>query len=604
MLDQGDTVGARVDEPGTRRHARLTPAGRTGGLARIPTILASLLRRNGYGISAVLWATVLTGVQGARLGKWIVDDAGISFAYARSFATGHGPVVQPGAAPVEGYSNPTWVALLAMGRLLGLFDRGTWFGVPDYIMFPKALALVFVAGIMVALYMGADVFFASRRSVALVTAVAGTALALTPSFVIWCFSGLENSLYALLVTVLAVLMARAVAADRLLALRLAVVTGVLVALAALTRPDGLIYLFAYPAVTLLVAQRTAAKDALRAVVVHGGTFAALFGSYLLWRRLEFHRWVSNTAVAKAQEKPNTATLNHVTDLLSYPGLALALLILVALVMAMMYLRDLRRPMLAVVVPLMLAMIAYSVINADWMGQFRFATPVWSLTALAGTVAVGRILLLPGLRRRIIAGVALAASLYAAQVSFTPMISDAAAKPVVPLCAVTERNGEVFNAYADIAGLGDNATLLLPDLGGSSLTSRLRLRDIAGLVDAPVADFYKTSDMPGLRNYIFDKMKPTFIQVHDNWTDAVSVDGNFDPRLQRDYFEIYTSNAIYGIGANSNSDWIRKSALKSPAIAKKLHDYAAVELPRLQDYEIKHRLGSCPSKLTIGQMPNH
>jgi hypothetical protein len=47
------------------------------------------------------------------LGTWINDDAGITFSYARNLALGNGLVSQPGAEPVEGYSNFLWVLLFA-----------------------------------------------------------------------------------------------------------------------------------------------------------------------------------------------------------------------------------------------------------------------------------------------------------------------------------------------------------------------------------------------------------------------------------------------------------------------------------------------------------
>ena len=53
-------------------------------------------------------------------GDWVVEDAAISWAYARNIAHGLGPVPWPGAEPVEGYSNPLWVALLAVGEVAGL----------------------------------------------------------------------------------------------------------------------------------------------------------------------------------------------------------------------------------------------------------------------------------------------------------------------------------------------------------------------------------------------------------------------------------------------------------------------------------------------------
>src|SRR5215831_18915345 len=55
------------------------------------------------------------------LRDWLIDDAGISFAYARNLAAGHGLVAQPGSTPVEGFSNPLWTLLVAGIFKLGLF---------------------------------------------------------------------------------------------------------------------------------------------------------------------------------------------------------------------------------------------------------------------------------------------------------------------------------------------------------------------------------------------------------------------------------------------------------------------------------------------------
>ncbi|HWM05717.1 MAG TPA: hypothetical protein VNP92_25535, partial [Actinophytocola sp.] len=72
----------------------------------------------------MLLPTAVTTLHALAYGRWIVDDAGITFAYARSITSGAGPVLQPGAEPVEGYSNPAWLLVLAAGRAIGLFDRG------------------------------------------------------------------------------------------------------------------------------------------------------------------------------------------------------------------------------------------------------------------------------------------------------------------------------------------------------------------------------------------------------------------------------------------------------------------------------------------------
>jgi hypothetical protein len=51
---------------------------------------------------------------------WEVEDAGVGAAYARSVASGFGLVPQIGAERVEGFSNPLWIAMLAVGASFGL----------------------------------------------------------------------------------------------------------------------------------------------------------------------------------------------------------------------------------------------------------------------------------------------------------------------------------------------------------------------------------------------------------------------------------------------------------------------------------------------------
>jgi hypothetical protein len=66
---------------------------------------------------------------------WIIDDAGISFVYARNLASGHGLVSQPGLPPVEGFSNPLWVFMMAPFYAVGLFHP---------FIIPKVLSMMLV----------------------------------------------------------------------------------------------------------------------------------------------------------------------------------------------------------------------------------------------------------------------------------------------------------------------------------------------------------------------------------------------------------------------------------------------------------------------------
>ena len=492
---------------------------------------------------AVLGGTAAIALHASRLGSWLVDDAAITFAYARSVATGAGPVLQAGVAPVEAYSNPTWLTLLSFGRLIGLFDRGTLFGLPDQVVFPKALALLCCAGVLVAFY---RVAAAVTKRPALVTLVAGLTLAAIPSFVIWSFSGLENSLFALAVTWLAAILCRAAVDERLSAPKVAVTAGLLAAVAALTRPDGIIYAAAFPVLALLwLPLRQAVLRSLVAV----GAFAVPYGAYLVFRVLEFGELVSGPAIAKSQGLPELDTLLRPGELVGYVGVLTVLVIAACVGFVLSQPSPLRTGVIALLVPLALSVVAYAVLEPDWMGEARFATPVWALTALVGTLAVGATLTRLAPRGRAVLAVGLVAALVPTLVTFRDASDKFRADPIVPMCYIAERYGDVFNGYADLLGIR-HGTVLIPDVGGSALAGRLEIVDYAGLADYDIARFRGDGDPEGLRDHVFETVRPTFIHTHDPWGWGITE----DPRLALDYVPLYQASPVDG-------DWVRRDAVE-------------------------------------------
>ncbi len=81
--------------------------------------LPSTTRRD---VAVLALPLVVYAACAAVLGSWVVDDAGISYAYARSVAGGHGFVSQPGRPPVEGFSSFLWVVLLVPTFWARVFD--------------------------------------------------------------------------------------------------------------------------------------------------------------------------------------------------------------------------------------------------------------------------------------------------------------------------------------------------------------------------------------------------------------------------------------------------------------------------------------------------
>lgn len=508
----------------------------------------------------MLGGTAAIAVHASRYGNWIVDDAAITFAYVRSFATGEGPVLQPGAEPVEAYSNPTWLALLWLGRLVGLFDRGTIFGIPDQVLYPKALALLCCVGILVACYRAARVV--SSRP-ALVTLVTGLGLAAVPSFVIWCFSGLENALFALFVAVLAATLCRAAVAERLDAPLVALTAGLLAAGAALTRPDGASYAVALP---LLVAVWLPPRQAVRQTLVSLGAFLVPYGAYVLWRFLTFGHLLSAPAIAKGQEVPTVQTLMRVGEVIGYAGALATLVLAVCVGLVLTRPSPLRTGVIALLVPLGLAIAAHAVLMPDWMGQQRFTTPVWPLAALVGTLAVGAALTRLAPRGRIVLAAGLIVALVPSLMTFRAASDRFSAAPTVPMCRIAGRYGAMFDTYADRLGV-ERGTLLLPDIGGTALTSRLEVVDLAGLASYRIAELRGAGDLTGLRDLVFDEVRPTFIHTHGAWDAGMSA----DPRLERDYVWLYR-------GKGTDSDWVRRDTAGNEDLTA-LRAYAARTVPK-------------------------
>jgi hypothetical protein len=491
--------------------------------------------------------TAAVGVHALLYGRWIVDDAAITFAYARSIATGEGPVLQPGAEPVEGFSNPAWLGLLVLGRWIGLFDRGAWFGVPDYVAFPKLLALVLVAGVFACCHAVAS---ATTRRPVLVTVAAGLVAAAVPSFVIWTMSGLENALLALAVAGIAAVLVRAVVAGRLLEPATAVWCGLLAALAALTRPDGLVYAAAFPLAALLLLDRADLARAVRAVALSLLVFAVPAGAYLAWRLTVFGEYLPNTAIAKSQGLPGLAAATRPGELVAYIGWPAALLAVAAVGAALARQGTLRRALVALLVPLALAVMAFGVLAPDWMGQLRFATPVWPLGALAAAVAAALVAPQLAARGRVVVAVL---AVGAAAVSGLALVDGARAfraAPTAPLCLVAQNTGRTINSYAEIVDVPDRV-LAAPDIGGAALVSDLRLVDVVGLADRQIARYWATGDIAGLRAHLLRDVRPTFLTLNPDWARLTGL--VVDPRLAESYDKIATSPA--GV-----TDWVRREAL--------------------------------------------
>lgn len=558
---------------------------------RAPDRLA-VWRRRLPGVVAVLVGTALICAHATLYGRWLVDDAAITFAYARDIAAGHGPVAQPGAMPVEGYSNTAWLFLLVVGRWLHVFDHGAILGVPDYVLYPKVLAALCCAVTLAAFHWTATVLV---RRPCVVTLCAGAVLACVPSYVIWCFSGLENALYAATVTVLAAITVRAIGVDGLRGTGPAVASGLLAALAALTRPDGMIFAASFPLVALLLTTRRTTRRTIGVLALSLGSFAVPFAAFLLWRHAEFGRWVSNTAAAKDQalapDAQTVSAFNKVAGLVSYVGVIGALVAIVTIGCALGRPSMFRRRLVGLLVPLALAVTAFGILKADWMPQYRFATPVWALGALTVTSCAYHVIGSAGLRTRVVSVISVVVALAASSTLLIQQETQFRSSPTVPMCRIADTDGRLVNQLADELRLPDSATFLVPDVGGTSLTVRLRVVDLVGLTDSRIADYRAAGDIHGLAEYIFGTLRPTLINAVRAWRIT-----GWDPRLARDYYLLDDADPSIG------GMYVRKDVVAGPRELARLRTlYVTGHTAILNRYRTALR-SSCGDTLRPGQLP--
>jgi hypothetical protein len=120
----------------------------------------------------------------------ISDDAYISFRYVERWVEGQGLTFNPGER-VEGFSNPLWIAILALSRRL----------LPTIPIVDAARILGCAASVISFLAMAAAVTRSSpgRHSVAFL--YAAVILACTPGFHVYATAGLETPVFGMLVTV-------------------------------------------------------------------------------------------------------------------------------------------------------------------------------------------------------------------------------------------------------------------------------------------------------------------------------------------------------------------------------------------------------------------
>jgi hypothetical protein len=320
------------------------------------------------------------------LGYWMIDDAFVSFRYARNLVRGNGLVFNVGEQ-VEGYTNFLWTMIVAGGMALG--------GDPTRFTIVLTMVLGFVLVVLTTLL--------ARRFIAGPWSLAPMGwLVLSSPFLLYTSrgSGMETALFA--VCILATILALVGQRWR--------VAGLLVALTMMTRPDGGILAGVGALYAAVVAWRGWRQRSgnpgeeqprggwgwLRPLAWYGGVALVLFLPYYLWRWRYYGYPLPNTFYVKVG-----GTWEHLvrgaiylwhfasTHLLLFVALAGTLAGVVLWRRAAQAQEKAPWPEVALIGAFCVLFTLYVVVvGGDWMPGARFFMPLVPLLAILGGWGVG------------------------------------------------------------------------------------------------------------------------------------------------------------------------------------------------------------------------
>lgn len=545
---------------------------------------------------------------------FFIEDAGISFAYARNLVEGEGLVTWRGGERVEGFSNPLWTWLMVPFYLVGVSPFTT----------AKVLGATFGAFALPMVYQLTVQAMGKRSHAALLPP---TLLAASTTAAIWNASGLENALFSIL---LATGMWRTfedakkpngVPWSALCFLGLA-----------LTRPEGILYAAMGGLMRLIVAVRD--RQVLRPILSWLAVFWLPFGLYFAWRYNYFGWLFPNTYYAKLDGedrfqpwKWDTRGWKYARNYFSAFGFSY---VMPLFAVGLVTLRDRRRwiavaltavgatlwawngrshippafdpawlnwiqreweharvifacltvPILGIATLghkgglarlqalMMMAVGIFFVVYSgnDWMAQWRFFSYI--LVPLMMLLGIGLAELLAALpwqevrlgRLRLGTLTLVGMLLWI----MAPNIWNSSFSAPSPETSVSDVYKRVrYMSWVQRRLHLERVTLFDVDMGAHMFYTNWRILDIAGLVDVSMArhNYQKAF----IREYIFEEGRPDFAHVHGGWATKVKVTSH--PEWKRDYIEIpgyVQGGRTLHIGNHVRKDIFVKAAYEGPA----------------------------------------
>ena len=429
----------------------------------------------------------------ARVWAFTIDDAYISYRYARNLAHGLGLVYNAGER-IEGYTNFLWTVILAGGVRIGLDPDVT----------AKVLGALSALGAL-----GATYWISNRlRPFAMLPCVATWLLATTVVFSGYAVFGLETSFFVFLLLAGTALFMREVGPPFARFEAEAPPgrfpwSGLVFGLAGITRPEapafvGLLMLW-------LGRDMFGKKNLLRGVL-----FAAPVAAHLTFRRLYYGSFVPNTLSAKSGNLQGQidAGWGYVQNYMNHAGPLLWLALFGAAVGVVAWRRDLLA--LGTIAGFVIGYV--TLVGGDWMPFFRFMAPFEPFCFLLVDVACRTIVD----RRSRAATLALAAFAVIAFAQRTASLQSAQRTMI-------EKEDRFWKMAAGgtarwFLDNGKPGEIAIGDIGYVGYATDYPILDLLGLVDPVISKLeggYTRKLGPGFLDRFFDKKPEYFLLISSN-----------------------------------------------------------------------------------------